>query len=277
MSPLLCSARKQTRGCSPLAENRESGSGAIERRSLADRAADAIRELIVTGACAPGSRITEQQFAQQLGLSRGTIRAALRELVHEGLAEVRPYSGWSVVSLTPEDAAELSMLRGALEGLAARLAAETMNEKGRVTLDRAYDALKRAATTGDHRRLVAADMDLHKSIFRLAGSARLQDHYARIEPALRMYIALADRNPYTPQGIVDWHLSLVEAIRAGEGARAETIARSNAEKSGAELQAILQGLTPSGGEPERSGGAGGTERTSPSARPRTTKQKGSVR
>lgn len=65
-----------------------------------------------------------------------------------------------------------------------------------------------------------------------------------------MYIALADRKPYTPQGIIDWHFSLVEAIRTGQGARAETIARSNAEKSGAELNVILQDLKSPADEPE---------------------------
>ncbi|HET7409241.1 MAG TPA: GntR family transcriptional regulator, partial [Paracoccaceae bacterium] len=95
----------------------------VERRSLADRATDALREMIVTGICPPGSRITEQRFAEELGLSRGTVRAALRELAHEGLTEMKAYTGWSVVTLTAQDARELSTLRGALEGLAARLAA----------------------------------------------------------------------------------------------------------------------------------------------------------
>ena len=231
----------------PVGGKRVISSMAVERRSLADRAADAIRELIVTGACAPGTRITEQQFADELGLSRGTVRAALRELCHEGLTEMQPYSGWFVVNLTAQDATELSTLRGALEGLAARLAAEAIADDGRADLDAAYDALKRAAAAGDHKQLVAADLGLHKTIFRLAGSARLEEHYARIEPSLRMYIALADRGTYAPQEIADWHSSLVEAIRGGDGARAEAIARSNAEKTGAELQLILRNLTGSGG------------------------------
>jgi DNA-binding GntR family transcriptional regulator len=246
----------------------------IERRSLADRAADAIRELIVTGACAPGSRITEQRFAEELGLSRGTIRAALRQLGYEGLTEMKPYTGWSVVSLTAQDAIELSTLRGALEGLAARLAAAAMTDERRARLDHAYDALKRAAMTGDHKRLVAADLDLHKTIFRLAGSARLQDHYARIEPALRMYIALADRGSYTPQEIVEWHLSLVEAIRAGQGARAEAIARSNAETTGGELQAILGKLPPGETASTATGNAPGTI---DGVQQEITNQKGSIR
>ncbi|MDN2565596.1 GntR family transcriptional regulator [Aquibium sp. A9E412] len=211
----------------------------VERRSLADRAADAIRERIVTGVCAPGSRITEQQFAEELGLSRGTIRTALRELSHEGLTEVRPYSGWSVVTLTAEDAAELAALRGALEGLAARLAAEAMTEEAAAVLDGAYDALKRAAADGDHKVLVASDLALHKTIFQLAGNSRLTAHYLSIEPALRMYVALADRGDNAPQDIADWHDGLVAAIRAGDGERAEAIAKANARATGAELQAIL--------------------------------------
>ncbi len=220
----------------------------VERRSLADRAADAIREQIVTGACAPGGRITEQHFAEILGLSRSTIRAALRELSHEGLTQVQPYSGWSVTTLTAHDAFELSALRGALEGLAARLAAEAMNDEGRAILRDAFDELKRAATEGDHKQLVARDLALHKTIFQLAGNARLNDHYARIEPTLRMYIALADRGAYAPQEIADWHRELVVAICVGDGVQGEAIARSNAEKTGSELQAILKGADSERGE-----------------------------
>lgn len=228
----------------------------IERRSLADRAADAIRGMIVTGYCPPGSRITEQQFADRLGLSRGTIRAALRELAHEGLTEMKPYSGWSVVSLTAQDAMELSTLRGALEGLAARLAATADSKDIKTVLDAAFDGLKQAAATGDHKRIVAADLDLHKAIFRLAGSARLQDHYARIEPALRMYVALADLGESTPQDIVDWHEGLVGAIRGGEAELAAEIARTNAEATGALLQALLRDLDTS----ETASGDVGTDR-----------------
>ena len=223
-------------------DEQRTASPAVERRSLADRAADAIRGMIITGVCPPGSRITEQQFADGLGLSRGTVRAALRELTHEGLTEMKPYSGWSVVSLTTQDAMELSTLRGALEGLAARLAATAASAEVKAALNAAFDALKQAAATGDHKRIVTADLDLHKTIFRLAGSARLQDHYSRIEPALRMYIALADLGDSTPQDIVDWHAGLVDAIRAGEADLAAEIARKNAETTGALLQAHLRDL-----------------------------------
>jgi DNA-binding GntR family transcriptional regulator len=66
-----------------------------------------------------------------MDLSRGTVRAALHRLVTEGLVVQRPYAGWEVASLTSRDAWELYALRGALEALAARLAAENMDARKR--------------------------------------------------------------------------------------------------------------------------------------------------
>ena len=71
-------------------------SAPIEKRSLNNAAADQLRQVIVTGAVAPGVRLTEVALAVRMNLSRGTIRAALQRLVTEGLVVQRPYAGWEV-------------------------------------------------------------------------------------------------------------------------------------------------------------------------------------
>ena len=109
-------------------------SAPIEKRSLNNAAADQLRQVIVTGAVAPGVRLTEVALAVRMNLSRGTIRAALQRLVTEGLVVQRPYAGWEVASLTSRDAWELYTLRGAFEALAARLAAENIDTTKRRTL-----------------------------------------------------------------------------------------------------------------------------------------------
>ena len=89
--------------------------GPIEKRSLNGVATDTLRQAIVTGALAPGAKLTETALANRMELSRGTVRAALHRLVSEGLVVQRPYAAWEVVSLTARDARELYTLRGALE------------------------------------------------------------------------------------------------------------------------------------------------------------------
>ncbi len=85
-----------------------------KKQSLDRAGAESLRNAIVTGVIAPGSRLTETKLADQFTLSRGTVRAALQRLVAEGLVVQRPYSGWDVANLSSQDAWELSMLRAIL-------------------------------------------------------------------------------------------------------------------------------------------------------------------
>ena len=88
------------------------------------RALLAIRELILEGALAPRSRISELSVAERTGISRTPIRAALQKLEEEGLVETIPSGGFAVKSFSQQDVFDAIEIRGALEGLAARLAAE---------------------------------------------------------------------------------------------------------------------------------------------------------
>ncbi|WP_108261565.1 GntR family transcriptional regulator [Mangrovicoccus ximenensis] len=96
----------------------------IERKPVEQQALEALREAVVTGAIAPGERITEINLAAEMALSRATLRAALHQLAQEGLVTLVPYTGWRVLKLRPADVDELYTLRAALERLAAQLAAE---------------------------------------------------------------------------------------------------------------------------------------------------------
>ncbi len=79
----------------------------VERRSLDRRAADVLREEILSGRFPPGYRLVETWLAQQLQVSRGTVRAALSELAHQGLVDQVAYTKWSVPDLKAQDAWEL--------------------------------------------------------------------------------------------------------------------------------------------------------------------------
>src|ERR671922_1019181 len=84
----------------------------------------AIRELILEGVLAPGKRISELSVAERTGISRTPIRAALQRLEEEGLVETIPSGGFAVKSFSQQDVFDAIEIRGTLEGLAARLAAE---------------------------------------------------------------------------------------------------------------------------------------------------------
>ena len=94
-----------------------------EKRLLDRQAADRIRAHILDGILSAGARLLETQLAEELEVSRGTVRAALALLASEGLVTQVAFTRWQVSETTPRDAWEIYTLRAALEGLAARLAA----------------------------------------------------------------------------------------------------------------------------------------------------------
>lgn len=198
----------------------------IDRRSLEAQACDLLRRQIVRGELAAGERLIEASLADRHGLSRGTIRAALRRLVEEGLVCHVPYTGYQVIDFGEHDLWELYTLRGALERLGSRLAASRIDAPGILELRAALAALSDAASAQDHDRADQLDRTLHELIIRLSGHERLLQHYLRVANQFRAYIALSNRQ-IDAQEICDSHRELVEAICAGDAERAERLAQAN--------------------------------------------------
>jgi DNA-binding GntR family transcriptional regulator len=199
---------------------------AINRQSLEAQAADLLRRQIVQGELRAGERLLEIPLAERYGLSRGTIRAALRRLIEEGLVCHVPYTGYQVIDLNDQDLWELYTLRRALESLGTRLAASRIDAEGIGQLRAAFAELMAAADAGDHERADRLDRELHKLIIRLSGHERLLQHYVRVENQFRVYIALSNRE-VDAREICESHRELVESICAGDAGRAERLAGAN--------------------------------------------------
>ncbi|MFO6464282.1 GntR family transcriptional regulator [Jannaschia sp. KMU-145] len=96
--------------------------------TTAASAYDAIRDRILSGAIQPGDRLRETALGDELGLSRTPVREAMRRLEQDGLLEHVPHRGVVVRRLDPQQITELYLIRGVLEGTAARLAAQHGSE-----------------------------------------------------------------------------------------------------------------------------------------------------
>ena len=223
----------------------------IVKRSLDKQAADLLRRRIVTGALGPGFRLIESQLSEQMGLSRGTVRAALNDLTHEGLVTQTAYTKWVVTEFSADDAWELFTLRSALEALAARLAAERINPGERQRLWAAFARLEAAAELGDWGQLTDADFTLHKTVIEVAQHSRLAHQYRLLEQQIRILIGTSNSLVPTLCEVVAQHRPLVEAIAAGRGARAERLARAHDLDEGGALVAHLKGTKRLGGARER--------------------------
>lgn len=199
----------------------------ITKRSLDKQAADILRSQIVNGAFASGSRLLEAELSKQLNLSRGTVRAALNDLVRDGLVKQTAYTKWVVAEISANDAWELFTLRSALEGLGARLAASRMSEDGRKRLEKAFEEMEAAARLGKWSALTDADFMLHKTIIQIARHERLAEQYRLIEQQIRVLIRTSNALVPTVDEVVAQHQPMVAAIIVGDATHAEKLARDH--------------------------------------------------
>ena len=212
----------------------------IDRRSLDRRVADALRQEILSGRFPPGFRLVETWLAQQFQVSRGTVRAALSELAHQGLVDQVAYTKWSVPDLKAQDAWELYTLRASLEGLASYLAAEAMTPENAAALTASFNCLVEAAEVGEVGPAVEADLALHKTIVAVAGHSRLAKQYQILEQQVQRYMTSSNALMHDTGEIGDQHRPLVEAILAGRAAEAEALAKSHNMVEGRKLFDRLQ-------------------------------------
>ena len=219
--------------------------GKVQKRSAEVQAAEVLRAAIIAGGIPLGSRLTEISTADQLGVSRATIRTAFHQLVQDGLLVQVPYTGWTVMVLNPLDAWELYTLRVSLEALAARLVAKKVLAgveavTVRTALSKSFALLKEACQTRDASVIAAADMALHKSILELSGHRRLVEQYCRIEHQILIYIRSSDALVSDPDEIIAQHQPVIDAMMAGDAEGAITALVTHIEDEGAILVGHLK-------------------------------------
>lgn len=229
--------------------------GAAESEAAPSQTAQAqqrLRELIVSGALAPGERLLEVPLAERLGVSRTPVRAALLRLAEEGLLDATPTGGgYRVRAFSPQDMHDAIELRGTLEGLAARMAAERGVDAALLAEARAcLDAIGRALAATDFGEPEFAAYERHNGQFhallgRMCGSALLGRELLR-----------ASRLPFaSPNGFLgvsighpsghdvlciaqDQHRQVLDAIAHREGSRAEALMREHARIARRRLDAF---------------------------------------
>ncbi|MFF8392850.1 GntR family transcriptional regulator [Streptomyces sp. NPDC016172] len=182
------------------------------RRGLADEVADRIREAIFTGTYAPGAQLREVELSGVLQVSRGPVREALRVLEREGLVHCAWHRGTTVTTLSPEDVAELTSLRGALEDLAVRRVIELASDEDLASLDKVAALMERA---DDEHEMVRLDIAFHDAVFASARHQRLVDAWEGIRCQVHLFLLTRiGRNTEGYLGrIPREHRELVTALR----------------------------------------------------------------
>ena len=200
-------------------------------RSLAEDAADMLREQILAGGYRPGEHLVEARIAEQLKVSRGPVREAFKLLRAEGLLEEEPRRGTFVVSLTADDVRQIYGLRAAIEGRAARLLAERRAPSIAAELRSLLEQMERAVAEDDPAAVFRHDLAFHDGLCRLSGNARLHEVFTRYVPMLRALLRLDERIYPSLADVAREHLPLVAAIERGDAALAATAAEEHCDQA----------------------------------------------
>lgn len=207
-----------------------------------------LRELIVWGRLAPGTRVIETDVANRLGVSRTPVRSALQRLQQEGYiieSGTGQQSRLSVAPLTKEDARELFAIVGHVEGLAAEWAAAqhegrragTVHELERLNAE--LDAAARSPRP-DHQRIFDLDQDFHRRYVEAGAGPRLLALHDAVKPQseryVRLYIsALVDQIDRSVQE----HAATIDAIRSGDPRTAKERVLENWRNAAERLSEVI--------------------------------------
>ncbi len=203
------------------------------------RAYELIRERITTLALEPGAAINEQHLAGELDMGLVPVREALKLLAHDSLVVITPRHGLYVADVNVPDLEQLSEMRLALEGLSARLAAQRATADDVIVLEALRQ--EQAATPGEDReRLFDVDHKFHQAIARAAHNKYLADSLERLFGLSQRLWYLALPKLGFLSGAVEKHLEMVEAIKAGDGDKAERIMREHVGEFYDQVRDILQ-------------------------------------
>lgn len=213
----------------------------VEKRSAEQQALANLRAYILSGQLTPGERLTEAAVAGSLGVSRATVRTGMHRLASEGILVQIPYTGWQVATITAKDAWELWTLRGSLEGLAAQLVCQSLDESGRRKIKSAFDALKSAAEADDREAVNDRDFNFHRTLVEMAGHGRLLDQYIMVENQIRLYIEASNQLLQNNlKAIIKQHAPLTKALLAADAPRAQFEAWHHNATEGEKLVKTLQ-------------------------------------
>ena len=207
----------------------------VERTRLSDVAVQQIRDMIFSGQLKPGDQLPpERDLVEQLGVSRSSVREALRTLQGMGLLDVRPGAGafvsadlgeskvvslWMTWLLEHEHAVlDLLEAREALETRAAILAAERISDEELENLARLVAEMEFHAGRGDIQNLVACDREFHDQICRASRNQFIVALNASLYAALdevrtSVFTLVPDMRP----ALIAEHRAIYQALRSRDG------------------------------------------------------------
>lgn len=176
-----------------------------------------LKHKILTGEIVSQTRLMEIDLSEKMNVSRTPIREAIKRLADDGLVKVEPRRGAYVANISIKDMLDVFEVREDLEGFAAKLAAERINDEQRAELRTIADEYAAALETGDKDVIIELDEKLHNAIVACSGNETLAELVSYVqELSLRFrYLYYNDLSLY--ETTAEQHKNIIEAINEGRG------------------------------------------------------------
>lgn len=217
----------------------------LDRTSLRERAMTVLRNALAAREIPPGTRLVETELSTAMGISRGTLREALRQLEYEGLVEVGERGRLTVRTATPAELRDMFTVRAALEGLAASIvSARPDRSAGVVRLRAAVDSFESAGgSIGD---VLDVDLAFHRLLCELTGNATLVRAWGALTGPIRMAVMVAGPDQALATMSAVRHRRLVDAIATGDPDTARSAVDAHLHHAARTLLDAGQDPSPSG-------------------------------
>ena len=201
----------------------------IARTVLREQVKEVLLERILRGELEPGERLVETRLARELGTSQAPVREALRDLELLRLVESEPFRGARVRAVDDSQLLPVFPVRAVLEELAANEAARNP-ERDLGALERELEAMRKAAAAADWRTQIAHDLAFHRTMVQMAGNEPLLQSWLVL--GVEVSTAFATYHTFWDQAeLAEFHVPIVEAIRAGDSRRAGAEARKHVRRT----------------------------------------------
>jgi len=199
-----------------------------------------LRKAIVDGWFKPGQRLIERELCQLMGVSRTSVREALRHLEADGLIKVIPNRGTVVAVINVAEAREIYQIREVLEGLAIRLFAEHAETSQVADLVHAVEILKKSCLKGEIKNIIKAKNDFYNIIFEGCGNKLAHSFIKSLFIRIGFLRSLSLSLPGRPMESLQEIKLIVRAIEQRDPSAAETACRIHVKKAESNAIEVLQ-------------------------------------
>ena len=182
-----------------------------------------LEEEILSGELERGTSLGEIALAKRLGVSRTPIRGALHRLSEEGLVEISPNRGASVLGINIDDLVDIYMLRERVEGLASSLAATRITEEELARLTEAVELAEFYISKNDTEHIKELDTVFHSIIYKASGSRFLAGTLSELHRKIKAYRKRSFSVPGRVDKSENEHREILEAIKRGDAEMADRL------------------------------------------------------